>query len=325
MFSFTQIRTFLDEGESRILSGVETPDNLYNPIRYILSLGGKKIRPALVLLSCNVFSDDLDAALAPALGIEIFHNFTLMHDDLMDRSDMRRGNLTVHKKWNDNTAILSGDAMLALAYQYISKCKPDLLPDVLNLFSTTAREVCEGQQYDMDFEPRSDVSENEYLEMIRLKTAVLLGCALKLGAIIGNANSEDAQNLYDFGINLGLAFQLKDDLLDVYGDSSVFGKNIGGDIVCNKKTFLLIKALEKAAAEQKSILQYWLSLSLFDKEEKIKNVTDIYNRLHIQELCEEKIAFYCENAMKCLRNVHVTDERKHELILLAQSLSERRY
>ena len=324
MFSIAQIRTILAEKESQILSGVVMPEHLYEPIRYILSLGGKKIRLALVLLSCNLFSDDLDAAVAPALGIEIFHNFTLMHDDLMDRSDMRRGNPTVHKKWNDNTAVLSGDAMLVLAYQYISKCKPDILPNVLELFSTTAAEVCEGQQYDMDFETRSDVSENEYLEMIRLKTAVLLGCALKSGAVIGNAGSEDARNLYDFGINLGLAFQLKDDLLDVYGETSVFGKNIGGDIVCNKKTFLLIKALEKADIEQRNKLQYWLSLPSFDKEEKIKQVTAIYNQLHIKSLCEEKIAFYYDHAIKCLNHVNVENERKQELMLLAGTLSERR-
>jgi geranylgeranyl diphosphate synthase type II len=246
-----------------------------------------------------------------------------MHDDLMDRSDMRRGKLTIHKKWDDNTAILSGDAMLILAYQYIADCNPEILPAVLDLFSTTAKEVCEGQQLDMSFETRSDVRESEYLEMIRLKTAVLLGCALKMGALVGNADQKDARNLYDFGINIGLAFQLRDDLLDVYGDVASFGKNIGGDIVCNKKTFMLIKAFENANVDQKDILNHWLSLSLFDRDEKIKNVTEIYDQLNIKGLCEEKMDFYYNNAMKCLNDVNVDESRKKELMLLAENLMKR--
>ncbi|MCL1943129.1 MAG: polyprenyl synthetase family protein [Candidatus Azobacteroides sp.] len=325
MFSFAQLTTLLSQRENQILSVTKAPERLYEPIRYMLSLGGKKIRPALVLMSCNLFSDEVEPAVDPALGIEIFHNFTLMHDDLMDRSDMRRGKPTIHKKWNDNTAILSGDAMLILAYQYVSSCKPEILSEVLNLFSTTAREVCEGQQFDMDFETRDRVTEEEYLEMIRLKTAVLLGCALKTGAFAGNADPLDARYLYDFGINIGLAFQLKDDLLDVYGDASVFGKNIGGDIVCNKKTFLLIKALEHADSRQKDVLNHWISLPAFDRDEKVRQVTEIYNQLNIKDIGEEKAVFYYKNAMDCLEKVSVEHARKQELILLAGNLMNRQF
>lgn len=323
MLSVTQITTLLNQREKQVLSNGEKPEELYEPIRYILSLGGKKVRPALVLLSYNLFSDEVEAAVNQALGVEIFHNFTLMHDDLMDRSDMRRGKPTIHKKWDDNTAILSGDAMLILAYQYVANCAPDILPEILSLFSITAKEICEGQQLDMSFEARTDVSESEYLEMIRLKTAVLLGCALKLGALTGKATQNDARNLYDFGINIGLAFQLKDDLLDVYGDTAVFGKNIGGDIVCNKKTFMLIKALENADSNQKEALKHWLSLSLFDRDEKVKNVTEIYDQLNIKGICEEKMDFYYKNAMKCLAAISVPEERKQELMLLARNLMNR--
>lgn len=239
MKTFNELRDQISI-ELEKLNWQNEPRGLYEPIAYELSIGGKRVRPVLTMMACNLFSDDLKAAVAPALGIEVFHNFTLLHDDIMDRADIRRGLPTVHKKWNDNTAILSGDVMLIVAYQLIAQTPMPHLKEVLDLFSKTAAEICEGQQYDVDYEARKKVEIDEYIEMIRLKTAVLLGCALKTGAIIGNASPADANLLYDVGINIGLAFQLKDDLLDVYGDEATFGKKIGGDILCNKKTYLLI-------------------------------------------------------------------------------------
>ena len=218
------------------------PQGLYNPIEYVLSPGGKRIRPVLMLMAYNLYRDDVEAIFDPATAIEVYHNYTLLHDDLMDRADMRRGKATVHKVWNDNAAILSGDAMLVLAYQYMARVKTDCLKPVMDLFSQTALEICEGQQLDMEFETRHDVAEEEYIEMIRLKTSVLLAASLKIGALLGGASSADANALYDFGMHMGVAFQLKDDWLDVYGDPAVFGKKIGGDILCNKKTYMLIQA-----------------------------------------------------------------------------------
>ena len=323
MWSFPQITSYIAKKEKEILEFNLSPKSLYEPIEYILSLGGKKIRPALALFAYNLFSEDLEDIIRPALGIEVFHNFTLMHDDLMDNADIRRGKPTIHKAWNNNVAILSGDAMLIYAYQLIATCNPKIFPEVLCLFSETAMEVCQGQQYDMEFETRSVVSKDEYLEMIRLKTAVLLGCSLKMGAMIGLASNENAQLLYDFGINLGLAFQLKDDLLDVYGDPTIFGKNIGGDIICNKKTFLLINALENADIQQKKELAYWLSAEQFDKEEKIEKVTAIYNATNTQVMCEEKMNAYYDHAICCLERIAVDNEKKKELKLLAENLMSR--
>ena len=266
------------------------PRELYEPIDYVLSMGGKRIRPALTLMASNLYQDDVQSAINTALGIEVFHNFTLLHDDIMDRADVRRGRPTVHKKWNDNTAILSGDVMQIAAYQLIAKTPAHCLKQVLDLFSQTAAEICEGQQYDVVFENCDIVKADEYLEMIRLKTAVLLGCALKCGALIGGAGEEDAQNLYDFGINIGLAFQLKDDLLDVYGDEATFGKKIGGDILCNKKTYLLIHALKLAIGDTKEELKKWLNISKDEfSEEKVSSVTNIYNQLGVRTICEDKM------------------------------------
>ena len=262
MLSFNEILEKVEHEISQ-LSFEYPPKSLYDPIEYILSLGGKRIRPALALMACNLYKENIDNVINPALGVEVFHNFTLLHDDLMDKADKRRNKPTVHKVWNDNTAILSGDAMLIAAYQLIGKTEPDYLKEVFDLFTETALEICGGQQYDMEFESRMDVTEPEYIEMIRLKTAVLLACSLKIGAITGGASKEDAANLYDFGINIGLAFQLQDDLLDVYGDTATFGKNIGGDITCNKKTFLLIHAFELASPEQKAVLNDWIGKTTF--------------------------------------------------------------
>ncbi len=303
----------------------ENPKNLYKPIHYILSLKGKKVRPVLTLLSCNLYKEDISEALSPALAWEIFHNFTLMHDDLMDKAEVRRGKPVVYKVWNENTAILSGDAMLILSYQYLADISASQLKPLLDLFSKTAMEICAGQQYDMDFEKRLDVSVDEYIEMIRLKTAVLLGAALKTGAIIGGATASDAENLYNFGVNIGLAFQIKDDLLDVYGNPDVFGKQIGGDILCNKKTFLLINALNYATGANKDILLQLISSDDIDSENKIKTVTNIFNSLNIKEIAEKKMNEFYEKALNSLHSVQLEEWKKSTLIDFAGELMNREY
>ena len=299
------------------------PYQLYEPISYVLSMGGKRIRPVLMLMAYNLYREDIDKILGPATGIEVYHNHTLLHDDLMDRADRRRGKETVHKVWGDNAAILSGDAMLLLAYRYMLQCPETCVEQVTSLFTETAIVICEGQQMDMEFEQRRDVAEEEYLEMIRLKTSVLLAASLKIGAILGGATPEDAQRLYEFGQNMGLAFQLKDDLLDVYGDVAVFGKNIGGDILCNKKTFLLIKALEHADAEQSDRLNHWLDAVDYVPQEKIDAVTDVYNQIGIKELCEQKIAMYSAAAKENLLAVDLPAEKKVELMKIVEKMMHR--
>jgi geranylgeranyl diphosphate synthase type II len=298
------------------------PRRLYEPVAYLLSLKGKKIRPALTLLACNLFKESTSEAINMALAWEIFHNFTLMHDDVMDQADLRRGEPTVHVKWNENTAILSGDAMLILAYNYLSRSNTLHLKELLDLFSQTAAGICEGQELDMQFEERLDVTETEYLEMIRLKTAILLGGCLMSGAIIGGADQKDQQFLYDFGIYLGLAFQIQDDLLDVFGDSSIFGKKIGGDILCNKKTYLLVNALHVAGEEEKKELLFWLETTGKDKE-KIRAVTQIYHQLHIKEKARDKIEEYYQKAVLALKSVGVVEEKKTVLMKLAEELMSR--
>ncbi len=299
------------------------PKSLFEPIAYILSLGGKRLRPILAYMATNLFSNNLEKTTAPAIGLEIFHNFSLLHDDLMDNASVRRGEKTVHTKWDDNTAVLSGDAMLIDAYRYIMKVDIDVLPRILDVFTATAMQVCEGQQYDMDFEKRLNVDESEYIEMIRLKTAVLLASSLKIGAILGNASSEDANRLYDFGINIGIAFQLKDDLLDVYGNPIEFGKNIGGDILCNKKTFLLIKALENSNKAQEKTLQDLISAANFDSEAKISAVKEIYDDLKLENLTNKLIQKYYLAALSCLSEVNVPDDRKQQLLIYTDKLMKR--
>ena len=289
------------------------PETLYEPIRYVLSLGGKRIRPVLILMSYNLYKDDADTILPTACGLETYHNYTLLHDDLMDNADMRRGHATVHKKWDANTAILSGDSMLVLSYQRIAQCAPQYLPQILDLFTTTALEIGEGQQYDMEFETRDDVCESEYIEMIRLKTSVLLACAMKMGAIQAGASPADQDALYRYGESLGLAFQLQDDYLDVYGDPSVFGKNIGGDITSNKKTFMLINALLRAEGQDKAELEAWIARKDFDRQEKVDAVTHLYTKLGIDRLARERIEYYTREALSCLDAVDTPDERKAEL------------
>lgn len=301
------------------------PASLYEPIRYVLSMGGKRIRPVLMLLSYNLFKDDPETILMPACALETYHNYTLLHDDLMDNADLRRGHETVHKKWNANTAILSGDSMLVLAYQRMQQCSSDKMAEVLALFTETALEIGEGQEYDMAFEHRDDVSEEEYIEMIRLKTSVLLACALKIGAILAGASKEDADNLYRFGEQIGLAFQLQDDFLDVYGDTRVFGKAIGGDITSNKKTFMLINALNHANEEQRRQLESWIGATKFDRDEKVAAVTRLYNEIGIDRMAQDKIAYYFEQSRKYLQAVSVDESRKVELAAYAQRMMNRQY
>ena len=301
-----------------------TPKSLYQPVEYVLSAGGKRLRPVLLLMAYNLYKDDIEQAMWTACGLETYHNYTLLHDDLMDKADMRRGRMTVHNKWDENTAILSGDSMLVLAYERIAKCADDKLREVLSCFTETALEIGEGQQYDMDFETRSDVSEEEYIEMIRLKTSVLLACALKIGALLAGADDEDQENLYRFGENIGLAFQLQDDYLDVYGDEKVFGKAIGGDICNNKKTYMLINALNLAQGDDKAQLDKWLSAQTFDKEEKIKAVTDIYNNVGVGHLAKNKMEHYLDVAKAYLSKVKVADERKKQLKQYAEQLMLRK-
>ena len=309
MLSFKDVLQRI-ENEISQLSFTNPPKSLFTPIEYTLSLGGKRIRPALTLIACNIYKEDVNDAILPALSLEVFHNFTLLHDDLMDEADMRRNKPTVHKRWNANTAILSGDAMLIVAYRLISGSKPELLKELLDLFTDTALEICGGQQYDMGFETRSDVSETEYLEMIRLKTAVLLACGLKMGAIVGGASKADAEHLYQYGLNIGLAFQLKDDLLDVYGDPATFGKKIGGDILCNKKTFLLINAFRLSSERQKEKLHHWLeSPQSGSPDKKIKAVREIYDELQLKELTEKRIRHFYKEALFHIKQLQAPEER----------------
>lgn len=300
------------------------PAGLYDPIKYVLSMGGKRIRPVLMLLSYNLFKENPESILMNAVALETYHNYTLLHDDLMDNADVRRGKPTVHKKWDDNTAILSGDSMLVMAYQRMMvECPADKLSDVLTLFTETALEIGEGQQFDMEFENRLDVKEDEYIEMIRLKTSVLLACALKMGAILAGASKTDQENLYKFGEQIGLAFQLQDDYLDVYGDEKIFGKAIGGDITSNKKTYMLINAFVNASEAQRAELTKWVEAKTFDRKEKIAAVTRLYNEIGIDTMAQQKIASYFDSAKKYLDAVSVAEERKSELKTYADKMLHR--
>jgi geranylgeranyl diphosphate synthase type II len=301
----------------------QPPVNLYEPVAYAMSAGGKRIRPLLVLLGCQLFSDEVDNALPAALAIEVFHNFTLLHDDIMDHADMRRGRPTVHRQFSANAAILSGDAMAFLAYKLLLESRTEKMEVLTSLFTRTALEVCEGQQYDMDFETRMEVSTAEYIEMIRLKTAVLLGCALKAGAVCGEADDEAADEVYQIGINLGLAFQLQDDLLDTYGSESEFGKKIGGDISANKKTYLLITALEMASPEVRQELTGWITRKEFSRDEKVRAVRNIYDLLNIREKTELLIQSYIRETIDLLGNLPVKDSRKEQLREICLKLTNR--
>lgn len=316
---------FIDaiQTELQRLNYGQHPPELYDPIRYIMSLGGKRMRPLLTLMATYLFTDDWQRAVRPALGVEVFHNFTLMHDDIMDQAPIRRGQPTVHEQWNPNIAILSGDVMLVNAYQLFLDVEADKLQPVLARFSRTAAEVCEGQQMDMNFETRWDVTEAEYIEMIRLKTSVLLGYALELGGLIAGADADTNRHLYEGGMNIGIGFQLKDDLLDVYGDPAKFGKQVGGDIIANKKTFMLIEALEKATGSVRDELTDWLTRTDFDKAEKVTAVTAIYDKLGIRQIARSRVNTYFERGFANLEQIDVDPARKNVLGDFARQLVER--
>jgi geranylgeranyl diphosphate synthase type II len=320
MYSISEIRDWVDKAIAN-LNLPKEPHNLYAPVSYMMSIGGKRIRPVLCLLSCNMFSDRIDnKVLFPAVGLEIFHTFTLVHDDIMDNAATRRNQPTVHHKWNTNTAILSGDVMCIAAYQYICQADPIHQSEILRLFNRTAAQVCEGQQLDMNYERHAVVSEEEYLQMIELKTAVLLAAATKIGAIAGGAPHQHTAKMHEFGRLLGLAFQIQDDLLDVYGDADIFGKAIGNDIACNKKTFLLLLAMQQATGNDKKRLFSLLTDKQIPAEEKIKNVLDIYRRLQIRQQVENHIAGYIEKALALLETVDIAPERKENMAKFAAKL-----
>lgn len=302
----------------------EEPAALYDPVRYILSIGGKRIRPALVLLACDMFAGSVDSALHPATAIELFHNFTLLHDDIMDKSELRRGKATVHIKWNENIAILSGDVMSILANRFLNESPGAVLRKVNDVFTLTAMQVCEGQQMDMNFEQELTVSEAEYLKMIELKTAVLIAASLKIGGMLGGAAEKDAEDLYDFGRDLGIAFQLQDDLLDTYGDPALFGKKPGMDIVDNKKTMLMITALKEANDKQRKELETWLAKEDFDPDQKVKEVIDIFNAVGVKQKVDSLISEYYKTSLNSLSDLNIPDDRKPELFKFAEFLMERK-
>lgn len=323
MYTLNDLQAIVEKSFGELQLPTE-PRNLYEPISYTLSLGGKRVRPILCLMAANLFSDIVDKAVKPAMAIELFHNFTLIHDDIMDKADVRRGKPTVHRKWNTNVAILSGDAAMIVAYKYVAQTDPLLLPEVLKVFNATALEVCDGQQYDMEYEKLPVVTEDDYLHMIELKTSVLLAAAAKIGAILGGASSQDAERLYSFGRYLGLAFQLQDDLLDTYGDPKVFGKAIGGDILANKKTFLMINALRSASSSSHAVLLSLLKSSEISNEEKINGVKAIFDEVGVKEAAEQKIEFYYKQALAEISKVSVRDERKEVLTTYAEKIMGRK-
>ncbi len=322
MYTWEQIREKINSFITQLPIEHE-PIELYNPIRYTLSQSGKRVRPVLFLMAYNLYKDDVEEALYPAVAMETYHNHTLIHDDVMDRADIRRGEPTVCAKWGDNMAILSGDTMLLTAYEFMSHVHEDKLSSMMRLFTKTAKEVCDGQQYDIEFETRESVSEQEYIEMIRLKTSVLIAACLKMGGLLAGADAADVENLYAYGESFGLAFQLQDDLLDVYGDSAVFGKKIGGDICCNKKTYLLIKAMELASPKQLDEMKQWLAKENYDTDEKIAYFTNMYNLLGVKEKCEERIAQLFALGDEYINKVSVSEERKNELKSFVNSLLKR--
>lgn len=302
---------------------VQEPRGLYEPISYSLNTGGKRLRPVLLLMASNLYTSDIQSALMPALGIEIFHNFTLVHDDIMDKASVRRNHPTVHAKWGTNTAILSGDAMFIRAYDYIFDYRGREAEKVYRVFNQSALRVCEGQQYDMNFETTPDVSEEQYLKMIELKTAELIACSLKIGALIGGANDSEADKIFEFGKNMGMAFQLQDDYLDSFGDEQAFGKNIGGDILADKKTYLVIKAYEKSDEADRNRLDQLIGNKQIDPQSKIHQVKDIYLRLGIDQLTSDKAEEYFQYALTSLDKISKSDEVKKPLQDLAYQMMKR--
>lgn len=322
MTAIAQYRTtFLEYLEEKIT--LREPENLYEPIVYILQLGGKRLRPVLTLMTSEIFGTSHKEALDAALAVEVFHNFSLVHDDIMDDAPLRRGKVTVHEKWDINTGILSGDAMLILAYQLFENYESTVFRELAQLFSKTAIEVCEGQQYDIDFETRNDVTIEEYLKMISYKTAVLVGAAMKMGAIVAKASKEDAEGIYEFGLNLGIAFQLQDDYLDAYGDPETFGKQVGGDIIENKKTYLYLKALENGTTEDAENLQHLFSIQPKDATEKISAVLEIFNKSKAPEAIKKAIASYTSKAFDVLETLNIKDDQKLLLRAFGEQLMNR--
>ncbi|MVN21923.1 polyprenyl synthetase family protein [Mucilaginibacter arboris] len=319
MYSIQQLQNIIIEAiDARKYP--DEPAELYEPMQYMMNLGGKRLRPALLLMGCDAFGGDIYQAINPAIAIEVFHNFTLMHDDIMDNAPLRRGKTTVHEKWNSSVGILSGDAMLVEGYKLMMQVNENVLRPVLEIFNDTAIAVCEGQQIDMNFEQQPDVKINAYINMIRLKTAVVLGGALKIGALIAGARKQDADLIYAFGEDLGIAFQLQDDILDVYGDPEKFGKQVGGDIISNKKTYLLIKALETANKEQLKELNYWLQLEDFDALKKVSAVRNLFDQLEIREKSEQEMNWYAQKALQSLKDLPLDEVRKNALFEFADML-----
>ncbi len=322
MKTIEELQVLIDEeihAQYRILE----PRELYEPMWYTLSNGGKRLRPVFVLMGCQLFKDDVRKAALPALGIEMFHNFTLLHDDIMDKAFMRRNLPTVHVKWDVNRAILSGDALAIQSNIFIASCDKEILPDVLRVFNSTALQVCEGQQYDLNFERIPEVSVADYLNMIRLKTAVLIAGSLQIGALIGGADAEWAKKVYEMGDMIGMAFQLQDDFLDTFGNPVTFGKNIGGDILANKKTFLLIKAREMANPEQRSLLDHYYSSEDFNADIKIESVKKVFHDLEIDKITIDKVHFYSQKALEILEEIPVEPARKKELEKFTRNLMDR--
>ena len=326
MHSIYQYQQFISDyliEQSKIKSG-KAPQNLYEPIRYILEDGGKRMRPTLTLMTAEIFDADYQKALPAALAVEVFHNFSLVHDDIMDDAPLRRGKETVHEKWDINTGILSGDAMLILAYQYFESYEPHVFRDLAKLFSKTALEVCEGQQYDVDFETRLDVTIQEYLTMIEYKTAVLVAAAMKMGAILAETSQKNADLIYDFGLNLGIAFQLQDDYLDAFGDPETFGKQVGGDIIENKKTYLYLKAIEFANNDQKNQLLDYFSSEYKHNSEKIESVKLLFNTTGATKSTQNAIYHYTSKAFEILNQIEIDNEKKSILKSFGENLMARK-
>ena len=322
MHSIKQYQEFINEYQAS-QQVVREPKNLYEPISYILGLGGKKIRPTLTLMAAEIFGADYKNALPAALAVEVFHNFSLIHDDIMDAAPLRRGNETVHEKWDLNTGILSGDAMLILAYQYFEQYEPAVFRDLAKLFSKTAIQVCEGQQWDVDFENRDEVTIPEYLKMIEYKTAVLVAAAMKMGAIIAATSTENCELIYDFGLNLGLAFQLQDDYLDAFGDPATFGKQVGGDIIENKKTYLYLKAQEFSTAAQREELMHLFSIHPEDTTDKVAAVKKVFEKTGAAEATQQAITDFTMKAFETLENMQISADKKAILRLFGEKLMSR--
>lgn len=324
MIEIKKIQTLIEKEIKKQAFG-KKPASLYEPIRYLMNIGGKRLRPLLTLLAYSLYKKDFKKALPYAIAVETFHNFTLMHDDIMDKAPLRRGKATVHKKWNVNTAILSGDVMLVKVYEMFNRLEANKAKEIIRIFNTCAAEVCEGQQWDMEFEGMNNVAEKDYIQMIRQKTAVLLGFSLELGARLADAPENDCKALRAFGISIGIGFQLKDDLLDVYGDAKKVGKQIGGDIIANKKTYLLIKAIEKSNAKQRKELSHWLDAKQSSEKEKVKAITALYDELDLHKISQRKADSFFSKGFKQLEKVSGKKQQKEALLSFSKNLIARQH